>query len=177
MNRLEQTGAIYSVNGKDFKSRKKTNNKWYETQDSISYWDDFSKHKIIYPNMTKYLPFFYDTHEFLTNQKCFIITGKHIAYLTAFLNSSLFKYCFKDNFPELLGGTRELSKIFFDEIPVHKIKNEMNTKFEELVFSIQNKRNNNINTRKEEEQIDQLLFDLYGLTDIERNEIGFIEIT
>ena len=40
-------------------SRKKTHNKWFELQDSITYWDDFSKPKIIYPNMTKYLPFLF----------------------------------------------------------------------------------------------------------------------
>ena len=38
--RLEQTGKTYMVNGQKVKARKKTNNKWFETQDSISYWDD-----------------------------------------------------------------------------------------------------------------------------------------
>ncbi|MGV0938914.1 TaqI-like C-terminal specificity domain-containing protein, partial [Empedobacter falsenii] len=104
-DRLKQTG--------DKGSRKKTNNKWFETQDSISYWDDFSIQKIIYPNMTKFLPFVYDLDGVYVNQKCFIITGENIAYLTAFFNSKIFKCCFKDNFPELQGGTRELSKIFF----------------------------------------------------------------
>ena len=36
--RLEQTGKVYTVNGEKVKARKKTNNKWFETQDSISYW-------------------------------------------------------------------------------------------------------------------------------------------
>ena len=36
--RLEQTGKTYYVNGEKVKARKKTNNKWFETQDSISYW-------------------------------------------------------------------------------------------------------------------------------------------
>lgn len=43
--------------------------------------------------MTKFMPFYYDEEKFYTNQKCFIITGKNIAYLTAVFNSSLFKYC------------------------------------------------------------------------------------
>ena len=42
IERLEQTGKVHTVNGEQIKSRKKTNNKWFETQDSISYWD-FSK--------------------------------------------------------------------------------------------------------------------------------------
>ena len=39
-DRLKQTG--------DKGSRKKTNNKWFETQDSISYWEDFFRPKIMY---------------------------------------------------------------------------------------------------------------------------------
>ena len=39
--------------------------------------------------MTKFLPFVYDRSGVMTNQKCFIITGTHLEYLTAFFNSSL----------------------------------------------------------------------------------------
>ena len=113
--RLEQTGKKYIINEEEIKARKKTSNKWFETQDSISYWEDFFKPKIMYPNMTKYMPFYYDEKGFYQNDKSFMITGKHIPFLTAFLNSSLFKFCFRDNFPELLGGTRELRKIFFEK--------------------------------------------------------------
>ncbi|HRJ59327.1 MAG TPA: hypothetical protein PLV64_23815, partial [Anaerolineales bacterium] len=45
IKRLEQTGKEYKVNDETIKARKKTTNKWFETQDSISYWDDFSKQK------------------------------------------------------------------------------------------------------------------------------------
>lgn len=65
--------------------------------------------------MTKFMPFYYDERGFYQNYKSFMITGTHVSYLAAFLNSSLFKFCFRDNFPELLGGTRELRKIFFDK--------------------------------------------------------------
>ena len=34
--RLEQTGKEHIVNGQKIKARKKTNNKWFETQDSRS---------------------------------------------------------------------------------------------------------------------------------------------
>ena len=46
LEKLEQTGKKYIVNGETVKARKKTNNKWFETQDSINYWDEFSKPKI-----------------------------------------------------------------------------------------------------------------------------------
>jgi len=40
------------------------------------------------------------------------------------MNLKIFRYCFRDNFPELLGGTRELRKVFFDKIPVKQITAE-----------------------------------------------------
>lgn len=169
--RLEQTGKKYIINGEEIKARKKTSNKWFETQDSISYWEDFFKPKIMYPNMTKYMPFYYDEKGFYQNDKSFMITGKHIPFLTAFLNSSLFKFCFRDNFPELLGGTRELRKIFFDKISVIKVSDEINNDFKREVTNLQSNY-----TQEKATTIDQMLFDLYGLTEEERKVIGYIEI-
>ena len=171
IERLEQTGKTHVVNGEKVKARKKTNNKWFETQDSISYWEEFLKPKIIYPNMTKYLPFVFDNKKYLTNQKCFIITGKYVAYLTAFFNSSLFKYCFRDSFPELQGGTRELSKIFFDKIPVYKVSYTQNLQFQDAVEDIQKEY-----SKQKAQRIDSMLYDLYSLTEEERKAIGFVEI-
>ena len=168
--RLEQTGKEYIIDGEKVKARKKTNNKWFETQDSISYWDEFSKPKIIYPNMTKFLPFVYDTYGLVTNQKCFIITGKRLAFLTAFLNSSLFKFCFADKFPELQGKTRELSKIFMDEIPVMEVSDDEEARFLLIVESTQK----NI-SREKLLDIDKAIFDLYQLSEEEREYIGFID--
>ena len=171
VERLEQTGKVHTINGEKIKARKKTNNKWFETQDSISYWEDFLKPKIVYPNMTKYMPFVYDNKSYITNQKCFIITGKYVAYLTAFFNSSLFKYCFRDSFPELQGGTRELSKIFFDKIPVYKVSDNQDALFQEVVEDIQHEY-----TKQKAQRIDSMLFDMYNLTPEERKVIGFVEI-
>ena len=139
---------------------------------NCAYLEDFNKPKIIYPNMTKYMPFVYDDQSYITNQKCFIITGKNVAYLTAFFNSSLFKYCFRDSFPELQGGTRELSKIFFDKIPVYKVSDSQDRLFHELVEDIQCEY-----TKQKALRIDTMLFDLYALSPKERKVIGFIEIT
>ena len=169
--RLEQTGKTYTIDGEKVKARKKTNNKWFETQDSISYWEDFNKPKIIYPNMTKYMPFFYDKNAYYTNQKCFIVTGQSMAYLTAFFNSSLFKFCFRESFPELQGGTREMSKIFFDKIPVLQVTAEINAKFKSSVDDIQSEY-----TKSKAIAIDAMIFDLYNLSERERQVIGFVEI-
>ena len=133
--------------------------------------DDFNKPKIVYPNMTKYLPFVYDEKQHLTNQKCFIITGENVAFLTAFFNSSLFKFCFRDSFPELQGGTRELSKIFFDKIPVIQVSSSTNKLFENQLLDIQNEY-----TKSKAIKIDAMISDLYGLSKEEMELIGFVEI-
>ena len=133
--------------------------------------DDFLKPKIMYPNMTKYIPFYYDTQGFYQNDKSFMITGEHIEFLTAFLNSSLFKYCFIDNFPELQGGTRELRKIFVDKIPVIQISDEINMKFREKILAIQDSHNKEIAL-----ELDDMIFELYQLSPEERKSIGYIEI-
>jgi len=142
--RLEQDG-----NG-----RKKTGNKWFETQDQISYWKNFEHPKIIYPNMTKYLPFVFDEKaHFYSNDKSFILSGKKMKYLTCFLNSKLFKYSFSDNFPELQGGTRELRKVFFDKIPVKQITDTQEKPFAKLVdYLIALKKENS------QEPTDQFMF-------------------
>ena len=126
--------------------------------------------------MTKYMPFVYDEANFMTNQKCFIITGENVEFLTAFFNSSIFKYCFRDNFPELQGGTRELSKIFIDKISVIEISEETNLQFKKIIDKIQQMKKNNESTKELELNIDNLLFNLYYLTEEEIREIGFIEI-
>ena len=138
---------------------------------NCAYLDDFLLPKIVYPNLTKYLPFVYDDKKHLTNQKCFIITGENVAFLTAFFNSSLFKFCFRDSFPELQGGTRELSKIFFDKIPVIQVDFPTNEVFEKQLLDIQEEY-----TKSKAIEIDTMIFDLYNLSKEERQLIGFVEI-
>ena len=87
------------------------------------------------------------------------------------IQQTLFKYCFRDSFPELHGGTRELSKIFFDKIPVKLVSLEQNEIFRKIVNSVQSDY-----TIEQTKYIDTLLFDLYNLTTEERKVIGYVEI-
>jgi hypothetical protein len=150
---------------------------WYALQRwGANYWEDFSRQKIIYPEITKFLNFYLDNAKFFINNKCFIMTGKHLSFLSSFLNSSLFKFCFKDNFPELLGGTRELRKVFLEQIPIIQISDKINKEFEELVIELQNRMNKKLPTKTIELELDEKIFNIYQLTSEEKNTIGFIEI-
>jgi hypothetical protein len=143
---------------------------WYALQRwAANYYEDFLKPKIIYPNMTKYLPFVYDKHQFFTNDKAFILTGNSLEYLAAFLNSSLFKFAFKDYFPELLGDTREVRKVFFETVPVLPARQE--EWFKKMLDSITTNIANGLSTKQLEREIDEKLFDFYELTEADRSLI------
>lgn len=150
---------------------------WYALQRyGSNYWKNFFEPKIIYPEITKFINFYLDEENYFTNNKCFIISGKNLEYLVSFLNSSLFKYCFLDDFPELLGGTRELRKIFFDKIPVKQVDDHTNALFKKKVSEVQLLKKENKNSKFIEVEIDNMIYDIYGLSEEERSTIGFIEI-
>lgn len=126
--------------GSNWQGRKAGTYQWFETQDPIAYHADFCKPKVIYPNMTKYLPFYLDTTDhFFINDKAFILTSEteSLAYLTAALNSTVFRCCFMDNFPNLGEDRRELRKIFMDKVPIKKPTAQQAALFEPLVPMVQ----------------------------------------
>ncbi|MDR0762455.1 MAG: Eco57I restriction-modification methylase domain-containing protein [Campylobacteraceae bacterium] len=150
---------------------------WYALQRwGANYWEDFYRPKIMYPNMTKFLPFYYDNKGFFQNDKSFMIVGKNICFLTAFLNSSLFKFCFINSFPSLGENGRELRKIFFDKIPVLQVDFNTDNIFKKKINHLQQLKQNNQSTKNIEIELDNMIFDLYALTTKERETISFIEI-
>ena len=153
--------------GDEIKDRQDQGEHWTNLR-NCAYAEDFAEPKIIYPNMTSVLPFVYDKGAFYTNQKCFIITGERLGYLTAFFNSKLFRFCFKSNFPELPGVTRELSKVFFDQIPVTAVTDEQEKFYLEKVEYIQEAKKKGLDTKWLEEEIENKLADDYKLTPDER---------
>jgi hypothetical protein len=138
--------------------------------------DDFNRQKIIYPEITKFLNFYLDEQSFFVNNKCFIITGEKLHFLCAFFNSSLFKLCYRDSFPELLGGSRELRKIFMDQIRVREIDDDINLEFKQYLSEIQKFDESTEEFEQLKRLIDQAIFRVYDLNDEDIAEIGFIEI-
>ncbi len=142
---------------------------------NCAYLEEFYTPKIIYPNMTKFLPFVYDKHQFFTNQKCFIITGNCLGYLTAFLNSKIFRFTFKEFFPELLGDTRELSKTFFEKVTVKVIDEGKTQFFETLVDEIYELKKMGKDTQLMELEIENKLAEIYSLSANDISLINFSE--
>lgn len=155
---------------------------WFETQDSISYHREFRKPKIIYPEITKWMPFFYDAEgDLFTNQKCFIMCGNDVpfAYLTAVFNSFLFKCCFKNNFPELLGDTRELRKVFMNKIPIKRPTEFEAGLFGQLVPMVQFAKRESMAVESAflEELIDACVLELYFPEEAADKDLQFMKQT
>ena len=123
MERLEQTGKTYIINGKTVKARKKTNNKWFETQDSISYWEDFFKPKIIYNDITQRLSFaLCENSSFLNNTAYFFASNdfRLLTYLLGILNSNLINWYYRTLSVQLGEKAVRMFSIYVMNIPVPK---------------------------------------------------------
>ena len=158
IERLEQTGNSHIINGKIIKSRKKTNNKWFETQDSISYWDLFFKPKICWKAVGKNLAFaIVESGTFLTAPASFISANDNNDIILAYLCSSLGKYYIYQNSDTTGAGDIMLNIQSLVRFPIPQ--NASKT----LLLSIQ---------EKDEIKIDNAIFNLY---DFNENEINYIK--
>ncbi len=166
IERLEQTGKVHNVNGEKIKSRKKTNNKWFETQDSISYWEDFFKPKILWKRVGSILRFCYNDNEILGLDSTCFATGENIEFICCILNSPMGHYLLKDA-PKTGTGDLLVSVQAIEPIQIPQIGSETNLIFKRLVEGLI-KGDSPIN----EKEISRKVFKLY---DLSLDEQSYIE--
>ena len=158
IERLEQTGQEHFVNGEKVKARKKTNNKWFETQDSISYWEDFSQPKIVWGNLNLKATFaMVKDNSFINAPSPMIVPAS--TYLLGILNSKVSDYYIRKLGVTRNGGYFEYKPMFVEQLPVPHT-NKYVKEIEECVCSL------NV------EKIDKLVYMVYGLN---QEEINYIE--
>ncbi len=164
-DRLEQAGKKLP-NGT--KSRKKTGNKWFETQDQIGYHEEFEKEKIVYPIIASKPRFTLDNSNYYTNDKCFLITGNSgLKFLVAIFNSKL-PFWYLRQIGSLLGsGGFEFRKIYVEQFPIPQISKPAQQPFIALVDKILTAKEQGKDTRTLETKIDQMVYQLYNLSDEE----------
>ena len=168
--RLEQSGKRHIVDGVPIKSRKKTNNKWFETQDSINYWDDFSKQKIVWGNLCLSAQFALAQKDIYVNAPSpMIVPGNK--YILAILNSKIGDWYIRRLGVTRNGGYFEYKPMFVEKLPIPQIGNDQQVPFALLVDQIMKAKENKEDTKLLEQQIDNLAFALYGLNDEEINYI------
>lgn len=72
----------------EWPGRKEGTYAWYEIQDSVEYWEEFAKPKIVYQAIQFYPNYSFDTNGFLLSNKAFLIPSDDFAMLAA-LNSPI----------------------------------------------------------------------------------------
>ena len=164
--RLEQTGKTHIINGNPVKARKKTNNKWFETQDSISYWNDFSKPKIIWGNLCLASQFAYTKEEYFINAPSpMIVPGSK--YLVAILNSKVADWYIRQLGVTRNGGYFEYKPMFVEKLPVPRVTPEIEMEISELVDGIIAGKKTNSEVKQLEDKIDTIVNGIYGISEDE----------
>ena len=173
IQRLEQTGNKYIIQGEKVNARKKTNNKWFETQDSISYWEDFSNQKIAYNDITRRLSFTkVGPDVFFNNTVYFISYNEHLDYLLTVLNSKLIDWYYKFLSVQLGESAVRMFSIYVLKIPVVKPTVEIENNFVSLLDKLLKNKDDKIKSTLIEKEIDNAVYSLYNLT---KDEIDLIE--
>jgi hypothetical protein len=167
IRRLEQSGKKYP----QFDARKKTGNKWFETQDQIAYYPEFAKEKVVWNTITDKIIFSYVKQDFYVLDSAFMFTGKDLKYLNALLNSKVIAWWIKLSSATLGEGSYG-AKIYIEKTPIppitlanEPIVNQIETLVDEILTA--KKQNPQANTSNLDEQIDQLVYQLYDLTEDE----------
>ncbi|WP_430827563.1 TaqI-like C-terminal specificity domain-containing protein [Chryseobacterium indologenes] len=165
-DRLKQTG--------DKGARKKTNNKWFETQDSISYWEDFYRQKIIWGEISDRTKFSIELDgQYVNEATTFLLVGENLLYIVAFLNSKLSEYFFSKIGTTTGMGTVRWKKFTIEQLYIPKISTVMQQQFEKIVLEIINNVENNRDYSILLKEIDKLIFEIF---DFSNEEIEFIEL-
>jgi len=162
---------------------------WWELR-ACDYYNEFEKPKIVYPNICKRPEFIFDEMQWYTNQKCFIIPVSD-KYLLGILNSSLTFFLFCSVLPKLRGGFYEPSYVYFKNFPVRSIdfsdpadkaRHDQMVELVEQMLTLNKQlaeakapQTKTVLQRQIEaidRQIDQLVYELYELTE---DEIKIVE--
>jgi hypothetical protein len=180
--------------GMQWAGRKPGPYKWYEIQDTINYYEEFEKPKIIYPVIAKESRFAFDEDGRYSNDKTFIIPLDD-KYLLGLLNS-LLCWGYLRRLCSVLGdpdkkGRLELRAIFLENLPIvpvnlsNPIEKDHHKRIVKLVDSMLSlhKQLSEAKSAAQKEviqrqinatdaEIDRLVYELYGLTD---DEIKIVE--
>jgi len=179
--------------GKDWKGRKPGAYQWYEIQDTVDYFEEFEKPKIIYPDIAKESRMSYDADGLYVGNTAYILPTDDL-YLLGVLNSKLIYLYYKRN-STVLGDADKggrLRWIYQDviKIPIKAISSSpsdksIHTEIVSLVTSLLSlqkqlplartdfeKERLSRQIESADRRIDELVYELYDLT---KEEIAIVE--
>ena len=101
---------------------------WAWMQEPVNYWEDFSKQKIVYPDISERLNFQMIKKEMYFNNTIYFITSEteNLDYLLRFLNSNLIDWYYKTLSVQLGEKAVRMFTIYVLNIPIPKDKDKEN---------------------------------------------------
>ena len=165
--------------GKDWAGRKPGSYQWYEVQDSIDYYQEFEKPKIIYQVFQVTPCFIWDEKNHYCNNAIWIIP-RNDKVLLAILNSPLGWYLISKYCTQIQNGYQLIFK-YLENVPIKEISNASEKRIAVEIIKLVDfllQLNQDLQTEKlpanieqikiriahSEEKIDQLVYELYQLT-------------
>ena len=128
---------------------------------NCAYIEDFFKHKIIWKIIGNEIAFSIEKEGLMVNNACYLLTGEHLEYIVAFLNSKPIKwFSIQTNMNKTGVGDMQIGaqNIVIFPIPMPQAK------YEKIIIDLFK--------NKEYQKIEQIIYELYGFSE---EEIKFIE--
>jgi len=147
---------------------------WLELDNNprLEYLEEFNKQKIVYQELTQGSQFAYDANgEYYINNTAYLITGKELKYLLAFLNSTLINFVYSRFYSTRIGGkgVRWLyqNMIMLPIIKREKLQKRTVKQINSLIDRVLTNENRTKKQMLDTEKLDILIYKIYKLTDEE----------
>ena len=150
---------------------------WYALQRCANtYYPEFEKEKIIYPETTQGAYFFFDDGQHYLDKTCFMITGSDLEILVGLLSSTLMTFAYKRYCSGTVLGAKgyQYNKHALEKLLVANIPASQQQSFITLVEQILDAKHTDPDSDVSnlENEIDKLVYELYNLTE---DEIAIVE--
>ena len=153
---------------KKWPGRKAGSYQWYEIQDAVDYYDEFEKSKILLPDIAIQMQATFESSGYYCVNTAYIIPTDEI-WLLGILNSKLVHFFYINLTSSIRGGYLRFIRQYLEQIPIET----GNLSVREAIYELVTRHlstlteNENAETSEFENQIDQLVYELYGLTEEE----------
>jgi hypothetical protein len=178
--------------GEEWNGRKPGAYQWYEIQDTIDYYEEFEKPKIVYAEIASRGQFTHEKDNYYYDTTAYIIScNDNLMYLIGLLNSRLWTFLFSKTSSEIRGGFFRWKHQYMSPLPIRTIdfsdpadaaRHDRMVSLVDQMLSL-NRQLKEARTPHEQTglqrqieatdgQIDALVYELYGLTEEEIKIVG-----
>lgn len=166
-----EAGKIKSK-GKGLYKRDDQGKNWWNLR-ACDYYEEFEKEKIMWTDIAKEPSFVLVPQGVYANNTIYMINTEQARYITAILNSSIVKFYLPLTATDLGGGGNRYFKQFVELCPIPDAEKQVRDQLSQFVDIIQEKKTNDTeaDTLVLEKEIDELVMDLYNLTEEEKEII------